>query len=888
MTGGSTYFGGRKRKSEDEADQDYLPNSEKVQTSDASEIPQEDIDMREWKNDIQDQLETSDEEELQENDGEEQNLEEELISIVGEPAPENADNENKSQNWKEGCMFKCNMCEVITNTRGDMKKHCIVERHGKGTVNCYTIHTKGIYVCLMCSKSVMQESHALSDHMHREHTITLRNYEKRFHSDTTKTALEENDGRSPLTRKRKSVQRNTEVLMVPVPKQAQEADKEDSNEKQNKEESVSIFDEPSSEKLGIETITQNWADGCTFKCNKCEVTALSRAEMAKHCITSGHGRINSHKLITRENFVCKLCDASILHESNVISDHMIRVHKSTLEKYGERFHSDKSQPGVENRDSNVKSPAKVNQDCQGEDVQVEDLVPLTILSTNDEGTTHSIFGNTFDEGRRGNFTKYTPDIASHSIQKSHKMPKKWNEGCIFKCKMCSVTKSDRVKMRIHCVTSGHGKGTKECYTILLKSTYVCFLCSKPILWDPLSIQYHLDQLHKVTVGDYEKRFHSDSNSTSKRKNGGSPTQFGKLKTPRIKLRKVEDMLPISKKGSMTTVTSNDQEKKIFITSAFSIAKNSTGTPENTLGTLGMSSGLSRLTPGKGPGMSSGLTPGKGPGMTSGTPRITPGNTPPWSEGCQFKCNTCKVRTIRRIDMKRHCRETGHGKGTVDCYKMTKKYRYSCRICKSSLWHESTVIRDHTIKVHKMSLKHYEERFHPNGRNKLVQEINNKISNLHQLKTKQQTVEYPQARDEKMMIMRRSQRLPNTNQNQQPNEKHSQQISSMKESFSNISITKVTPNQQDKQPKEKSIVDELSKYPNIELSKVNPNLKRREDQDDDIQEILHVSHPQERQTASRKEQELEEENGLLRLKLNAAEAQIKVLEAELRRRPRFSR
>ena len=34
----------------------------------------------------------------------------------------------------------------------------------------------------------------------------------------------------------------------------------------------------------------------------------------------------------------------------------------------------------------------------------------------------------------------------------------------------------------------------------------------------------------------------------------------------------------------------------------------------------------------------------------------------------------------------------------------------------------------------------------------------------------------------------------------------------------------------------------------------------------------------------RERELEEEVGLLKLKLNAAEAQVKVLQAELRRRP----
>ena len=68
--------------------------------------------------------------------------------------------------------------------------------------------------------------------------------------------------------------------------------------------------------------------------------------------------------------------------------------------------------------------------------------------------------------------------------------------------------------------------------------------------------------------------------------------------------------------------------------------------------------------------------------------------------------------------------------------------------------------------------------------------------------------------------------------------------SIKKNLSNITIRKVPLAQPKPQDNRKgSIVQELSKYPNIELSKV----KRREDNqdDDDIQEILQVSHPKQK-------------------------------------------
>ena len=116
--GGHAYFGGRKKKTEEEADEDYVPNLKQAhkKTSDASEDPQEDIDMREWNN-MQDQLETSDEE-PEENDGkEEHRFEEDLISIVEEPSQENPENGNRSPNWKEGCTFKCKMCAFTATLR---------------------------------------------------------------------------------------------------------------------------------------------------------------------------------------------------------------------------------------------------------------------------------------------------------------------------------------------------------------------------------------------------------------------------------------------------------------------------------------------------------------------------------------------------------------------------------------------------------------------------------------------------------------------------------------------------------------------------------------------------------------------------------------------------
>ena len=864
--------GGRKRKTEEETVLGYVPNLKQVhkKTSDASEDPpkegklqtEDEIDMREWTN-IQDQQETD--EELQEDGGKEQNFEEELISIVDKPSHQIPDNGKTPQNWKEGCTFKCNMCEVITLTRSDMRKHCIASGHGKGTVNCYTIHTKGTYVCLLCDKSIMKESMAISDHMHRVHNSSLKKYEKQFHSNAIHTAVNKNNGKSPrhIGKTRKSTENNIEDL-VPVSKQAHEEHKEKyipdmahsisgrtlANQEQEKKVSVSNVDKPSPEKLEDESISQNWSEGCTFQCKMCEVTALSTADINKHCITSGHGRVNSHTILIKKTYVCQLCDKSLLHESNVISDHMRRVHKSTLKKYEQRFHSDGNQTGVGKKRDSVsnktdgKSPNQTNPENKCDENQVEDLVPVTKQHTNDGekkedyilGTTHSIFGSMLVNEEKDK------SLDSHSLNNlDNKLPKKWSEGCIFKCNMCNVTSTNRVGMRLHCSHSGHGKGTKDCYTIHIKSTYICILCAKPILWDPLSISYHLQQLHKIPLDKYEKRFHSDSTQTVKRKDSGTGQHSGK--TPRLKLRRVEDLFPVMIGGN-TTNNQGPNNEELVITSAFSIAK-----------------------------------PGGGHTISC------------WSEGCEFKCNSCHVRTIRRTEMKRHCKDNGHGRGTVDCYKMTKKDTYSCRICKSSLWRESTVIRDHTIKQHGMSLAKYEKQFHSNGKAGLREEISNKISKIVHLKAggsrvNKHKVECRQTRGGRKLS--RATRAPNTPQNGQPLQTYSRPIGNIKKNYSNISITKVPPNQG--KPEEKrngDIVDEISKYPSIEISKVNSNggekfIDLRNKEDDDIQEI-YVSQPQRERTS--REQELEEEVGLLRLKLAAAEAQIKVFEAELKRRPK---
>ena len=261
-------------------------------------------------------------------------------------------------------------------------------------------------------------------------------------------AANKNYEKLPLTvpLKRKRTRENGDLVLVP-----KKADLEKFNPvkalsilKPRNEGTVSNVEEPPHVKSDHEVVALDWSDGCTFKCNKCKVTSNSRSGMGKHCIASGHGRMNSHKLIIKETYVCKLCDNPMLHESNVISDHMQRIHKSTLEKYGNRFHSGKNEMRV-NYIAKDKIPYtnfnEENKD-QTDEIQVEDLVPVTILNTYDREinmesmneTTHSIFGNMPAQKEIvGEHMDKSPSVMGTKFSKSSDtcVPKEWNEGCFL-------------------------------------------------------------------------------------------------------------------------------------------------------------------------------------------------------------------------------------------------------------------------------------------------------------------------------------------------------------------------------------------------------------------------------------------------------------------------
>ena len=49
----------------------------------------------------------------------------------------------------------------------------------------------------------------------------------------------------------------------------------------------------------------------------------------------------------------------------------------------------------------------------------------------------------------------------------------------------------RQEVKSHCISSGHGKGTTDCYEIAVRDFYPCILCKRSVLRESKTLNDHM-------------------------------------------------------------------------------------------------------------------------------------------------------------------------------------------------------------------------------------------------------------------------------------------------------------------------------------------------------------------------------------------------------------
>ena len=177
--------------------------------------------------------------------------------------------ETEEKSWRDACKFTCRVCPKETSKRNDILAHSKKEHGTDGGVKHYFMSKKVNHVCILCKKHVPQETRKLHDHMNKRHALTLATYEEKHY-----------------------------------------------------------FPSQNLKRL-------SWRDACIFACNSCSKEASNRYDMMLHC-REEHG-VNGtqfhYSMLNKVNHMCLLCKKLVLHETDILNNHMVEMHSINLATY---------------------------------------------------------------------------------------------------------------------------------------------------------------------------------------------------------------------------------------------------------------------------------------------------------------------------------------------------------------------------------------------------------------------------------------------------------------------------------------------------------------------------------------------------------------------------
>ena len=189
--------------------------------------------------------------------------------------------------WRDACKFTCRYCPKEMKKRYDMIAHSKKEHGTKGSVKHYIMSEVVYHQCLICKKRLQHERRQLNDHMLKIHAFNLTTYEaKHYFPSLDKT--------------------------------------------QNHDSMKNVND----------MRNLSWRDACIFVCNNCSKEATNRYDMMLHCkIDHGiNGTKDHYSMLKKVNLMCLLCKKLVVHETDILKNHMVEIHSINLATYEEKHY----------------------------------------------------------------------------------------------------------------------------------------------------------------------------------------------------------------------------------------------------------------------------------------------------------------------------------------------------------------------------------------------------------------------------------------------------------------------------------------------------------------------------------------------------------------------
>ena len=204
--------------------------------------------------------------------------------------------------WRDACKFSCRYCPEVTTKRYEMINHGKKKHRTKGSGKHYVISEVADHECLVCKKLVQRESRQLNDHMLKTHAFNLATYEEKYYFPS----LNEMKNHSGPPNNDSKITSGRSLHL----------------------------------KNGNKLKMLSWRNACTFACNSCSKVVSNRFDMMLHC-REEHG-INGTKshycMLKKVMHTCLLCKKLVLHETDILNNHMVEMHSINLTTYEEKHY----------------------------------------------------------------------------------------------------------------------------------------------------------------------------------------------------------------------------------------------------------------------------------------------------------------------------------------------------------------------------------------------------------------------------------------------------------------------------------------------------------------------------------------------------------------------
>ncbi len=309
------------------------------------------------------------------------------------------------------CEYKCPKCHKIYNYRGYFTKHLNTSKHvvvSRTNLSNYMV-SRVMYRCKICSKEVLCDKGEIYKHAYHIHKI--------------KTMKEYIDMKSEK--------------MILFQKKWLEKEKN----KQNK------WGDIDSAPISIEI-----GNLCTYKCQVCKATFVSRTGFARHLKINGHGQAS-------ETLINKSLDKAVIHKCSICSDKILC--DRTIVTYHIRKHKINSlKTYMEMTNVKQKSMSHVSQ-------MIRDQLYKEYATEN-------------------NVTRHVKNL------------------CKFMCTKCDYVSRTWNKTQVHISSKGHGPLLAVTDYLKKITLHKCHICDKLVLCDKTIISKHISSKHNLLRSSYYK------------------------------------------------------------------------------------------------------------------------------------------------------------------------------------------------------------------------------------------------------------------------------------------------------------------------------------------------------------------------------------------------